>query len=71
MRSDEEAIQMTRNDDGIYKAHLRPPHIPRRMPTIYHVLEGIEGKPVVIKKLTHIFRRSNKGQGRITMGINL
>ena len=52
---------MAKNDDGIYKAHLRPPHIPRRMPTIYQVLEGIEGKLVVMERLTYIFRRSNKG----------
>jgi hypothetical protein len=51
---------MPKNDDGIYKAHLRPPHIPRRMPTIYQVLEGMEGKIGVKERLTYIFRRSNK-----------
>jgi hypothetical protein len=51
---------MTKNDDGIYKAHLRPPHIPRQMPTIYQVLEGLDGKKGVMERLTHIFRRSNK-----------
>jgi len=52
---------MAKNDDGIHKAHLRPPHIPRRMPIIYQVLEGVEGKLGVMERLTYIFRRSNKG----------
>ena len=52
---------MAKNDDGIHKTHLRPPHIPRRMPIIYQVLEGREGKLGVKERLTYIFRRSNKG----------
>jgi hypothetical protein len=52
---------MAKNDDGIHKTHLRPPHIPRRMPTIYQILEGIDGKIGLKEKLNHIFRRSTKG----------
>jgi hypothetical protein len=52
-----------KNDNGTYKAHLRPPHIPRKIPAIYQVLEGIEEKIGVIERVIYKFRRSNKGQG--------
>ncbi len=54
-------METAKDDSRIYKAHLRPPHLPRRIPAIYQVLEGIEGKIGAIEKVIHKFRRTSKG----------
>lgn len=52
---------MAKNDTGIYQAHLRPLVFHAGCQQSIKVLEGIEGKLGVMGRLTHIFRRSNKG----------
>jgi len=49
----------------IRRSHLLPPHIPREMPAIYQVLEGIEERVKLLKK--GFYRRLGKGNTEIKL----